>query len=140
MRVKDLLTEQQSLIPYSSSKHQTDVEQIDSEVFGDLLDTNEYQNNSGLVYKDNDNVVAYVLWDDSSEAPHIRSLAVKKEYSNAGLGTKLMTKALQLLGPIVTVTIDDNQESLKRFYKKFGFAGTGQTNPSGNEVWKKDDR
>lgn len=83
-----------------------------------------------FVVENDGEVVAYCGIYRILDEGHITNIAVKPEYQQQGVGTKLLTEVLEMSrsSGIVQVTLEVNEHNERaiKFYEKFGFRYSGR--------------
>lgn len=79
-----------------------------------------------LVAEKDDYVIGYIIfWIKNDREGHIISIAVDKNYRRLGVGSKLLSRAINVLSLLeidkVMLEVNENNNSAVEFYKSFKF-------------------
>lgn len=94
-----------------------------------FIDLNELSKEIGknpfgkvLVYKENDEIIAYLYYSEIYERIEINNIEVKSDSRNKGIGTKLLKKLTETGGKSISLEVRENNYPAIRLYKKFNFS------------------
>lgn len=94
-----------------------------------FIDLNELSKEIGknpfgkvLVYKENDEIIAYLYYSEIYERIEINNIEVKSDSRNKGIGTKLLKKLTETVEKSISLEVRENNYSAIRLYKKFNFS------------------
>ena len=86
-----------------------------------------YEMGVGFLVAEKDNyVIGYIIfWIKNDREGHIISIAVDKNYRRLGVGSKLLSRAINVLSLLeidkVMLEVNENNNSAVKFYKSFKF-------------------
>ena len=75
-----------------------------------------------LVYKENDEIIAYLYYSEIYERIEINNIEVKSDSRNKGIGTKLLKKLTETVEKSISLEVRENNYPAIRLYKKFNFS------------------
>lgn len=75
-----------------------------------------------LVYKENDEIIAYLYYSEIYERIEINNIEVKSDFRNKGIGTKLLKKLTETVEKSISLEVRENNYPAIRLYKKFNFS------------------
>ena len=75
-----------------------------------------------LVYKENDEIIAYLYYSEIYERIEINNIEVKSDSRNKGIGTKLLKKLTETMEKSISLEVRENNYPAIRLYKKFNFS------------------
>ena len=94
-----------------------------------FIDLNELSKEIGknpfgkvLVYKENDEIIAYLYYSEIYERIEINNIEVKSDSRNKGIGTKLLKKLTETVEKSISLEVRENNYPAIRLYKKFNFS------------------
>lgn len=94
-----------------------------------FIDLNELSKEIGknpfgkvLVYKENDEIIAYLYYSEIYERIEINNIEVKSDSRNKGIGTKLLKKLTETVKKSISLEVRENNYPAIRLYKKFNFS------------------
>ena len=94
-----------------------------------VIDLNELSKEIGknpfgkvLVYKENDEIIAYLYYSEIYERIEINNIEVKSDSRNKGIGTKLLKKLTETVEKSISLEVRENNYPAIRLYKKFNFS------------------
>ena len=94
-----------------------------------FIDLNELSKEIGknpfgkvLVYKENDEIIAYLHYSEIYERIEINNIEVKSDSRNKGIGTKLLKKLTETVEKSISLEVRENNYPAIRLYKKFNFS------------------
>ena len=94
-----------------------------------FIDLNELSKEIGknpfgkvLVYKENDEIIAYLYYSEIYERIEINNIEVKSDSRNKGIGTKLLKKLTETVEKSISLEVRENNYQAIRLYKKFNFS------------------
>ena len=94
-----------------------------------FIDLNELSKEIGknpfgkvLVYKENDEIIAYLYYSEIYERIEINNSEVKSDSRNKGIGTKLLKKLTETVEKSISLEVRENNYPAIRLYKKFNFS------------------
>ena len=90
-----------------------------------FIDLNELSKEIGknpfgkvLVYKENDEIIAYLYYSEIYERIEINNIEVKSDSRNKGIGTKLLKKLTETVEKSISLEVRENNYPAIRLYKK----------------------
>ena len=94
-----------------------------------FIDLNELSKEIGknpfgkvLVYKENDEIIAYLYYSEIYERIEINNIEVKSDSRNKGIGTKLLKKLTETVEKSISLEVRENNYLAIRLYKEFNFS------------------
>ena len=94
-----------------------------------FIDLNELSKEIGknpfgkvLVYKENDEIIAYLYYSEIYERIEINNIEVKSDSRNKGIGTKLLKKLTETVEKSISLEVREINYPAIRLYKKFNFS------------------
>ena len=94
-----------------------------------FIDLNELSKEIGknpfgkvLVYKENDEIIAYLYYSEIYERIEINNIEVKSDSRNKGIGTKLLKKLTETVEKSISLEVRENNYPAIRLHKKFNFS------------------
>ena len=94
-----------------------------------FIDLNELSKEIGknpfgkvLVYKENDEIIAYLYYSEIYERIEINNIEVKSDSRNKGIGTKLLKKLTETVEKSISLEVRENNYPAIRLDKKFNFS------------------
>lgn len=94
-----------------------------------FIDLNELSKEIGknpfgkvLVYKENDEIIAYLYYSEIYEQIEINNIEVKSDSRNKGIGTRLLKKLTETVEKSISLEVRENNYPAIRLYKKFNFS------------------
>lgn len=94
-----------------------------------FIDLNELSKEIGknpfgkvLVYKENDEIIAYLYYSEIYERIEINNIEVKSDSRNKGIGTRLLKKLTETVEKSISLEVRENNYPAIRLYKKFNFS------------------
>ena len=94
-----------------------------------FIDLNELSKEIGknpfgkvLVYKENDEIIAYLYYSEIYERIEINNIEVKSDSRDKGIGTKLLKKLTETVEKSISLEVRENNYPAIRLYKKFNFS------------------
>lgn len=94
-----------------------------------FIDLNELSKEIGknpfgkvLVYKENNEIIAYLYYSEIYERIEINNIEVKSDSRNKGIGTKLLKKLTETVEKSISLEVRENNYPAIRLYKKFNFS------------------
>ena len=75
-----------------------------------------------LVYKENDEIIAYLYYSEIYERIEINNIEVKSDSRNKGIGTRLLKKLTETVEKSISLEVRENNYPAIRLYKKFNFS------------------
>lgn len=105
LTAKELLKEKASFIDLNELS-----KEIDQNPFGKVL-----------VYKENEEIIAYLYYSEIYERIEINNIEVKAEFRNKGIGTKLLKRLTETVEKSISLEVRENNYSAISLYKKFNF-------------------
>ena len=88
------------------------------EVLNDL-DNNPF--GKYLIYKENDNVIAYIYYSDIYERAEINQIEVSLIHRNCGKGSKILQEFIKTVDKDITLEVNKENIPAIKLYKKYGF-------------------
>ena len=93
-----------------------------------FIDLNELSKEIGknpfgkvLVYKENDEIIAYLYYSEIYERIEINNIEVKSDSRNKGIGTKLLKKLTETVEKSISLEVKKDNYNAIKLYKKFNF-------------------
>lgn len=74
-----------------------------------------------LLYKENEEIIAYLYYSEIYERIEINNIEVKSEFRNKGIGTKLLKKITEAVEKSISLEVRENNYPAIKLYKKFNF-------------------
>lgn len=74
-----------------------------------------------LIYKENEEIIAYLYYSEIYERIEINNIEVKPEFRNKGIGTKLLKKLTETVEKSISLEVRKNNYPAIKLYKKFNF-------------------
>ena len=105
LTAKELLKEKASFIDLNELS-----KEIDQNPFGKVL-----------VYKENEEIIAYLYYSEIYERIEINNIEVKAEFRNKGIGTKLLKRLTETVEKSISLEVRENNYSAISLYKKLNF-------------------
>ena len=97
-----------------------------------FIDLNELSKEIGknpfgkvLVYKENDEIIAYLYYSEIYERIEINNIEVKSDSRNKGIGTKLLKKLTETVEKSITLEVKIYNVPAIHLYEKFNFHEVG---------------
>ena len=85
---------------------------------------NDLENNpfgKYLIYKEKDEVIAYIYYSDIYERAEINQIEVNFIHRNCGKGSKILEEFIKIVDKDITLEVNKENIPAIKLYKKYGF-------------------
>ena len=74
-----------------------------------------------LIYKEKDEVIAYIYYSDIYERAEINQIEVNFIHRNCGKGSKILEEFIKTVDKDITIEVNKENNPAIKLYKKYGF-------------------